>query len=182
MVAWYGYDIPLSAIGGVPVTPVGHHRRTPRPRWTTAARAGGALLVRDIAQFRQWAPDTARFIGMGFSMGSTTVSAAAARGAGFDDLVLLGSPGAGTEVETAADYPGPDRRALRSRCPTTRTRSPQRTTDVLAGWWAASSGCTTGAQPVRARPGGQDFGAQVIDTPSNEPDPISVHAAGRPVA
>ena len=93
MVSWYGYDIPLSALGGVTGDRTGgsaEHAGRARRR---AAGDGGSLLVRDMAQFRHWAPDSTRFIGLGFSMGSTTVSAAAAQGAGFDDLVLLGSPG-----------------------------------------------------------------------------------------
>ena len=90
VVAWYGYDIPLSAIRGVPVNPLTAAANTAAALTDVNARAGGALLVADIDRFHQLAPATARFVAVGFSMGATTVSAAqAARGADIDDLVML---------------------------------------------------------------------------------------------
>ena len=105
VVAWYGYDIPLSAIRGVPVGPLATVDNAAAALNDENARAGGALLAGDIARFHQLAPATARFVAIGFSMGATTVSAAAARGAAIDDLVMLGSPGASSDVRTAHDYP-----------------------------------------------------------------------------
>ncbi len=46
VVAWYGYDIPLSAIRGVPVDPLTAAVNTAAALTDENARAGGALLVR----------------------------------------------------------------------------------------------------------------------------------------
>jgi hypothetical protein len=169
VVAWYGYDIPLSAIGGVPQTPFATTKNLAAALDDGAARDGGALLVNDLALFRQWAPDTARFIGMGFSMGSTTVSAAAAQGAEFDDLILLGSPGASTQVETAGDYPGMSAEHVHALSydndPITTAE-----TDLLAGGANIVPRLTMSDQPFGPDPADRDFGAQVIDTTSNNPD------------
>ena len=109
-------------------------------------------------------------------MGSTAVSAAAARGAGFDDLVLLGSPGAGIEVDSAADYPdlAPEHVwvAALDQDPIT-TDITDDITGVLNG---------LGLNPLQPTPFGPDpadgdFGAQVLDVPSNAPD-ISVQIGG----
>jgi len=169
VVAWYGYDIPLSAIGGVPQTPLATTKNLVAALDDGAARDGGALMVDDLARFRQWAPDTARFIGMGFSMGSTTVSAAAAQGAEFDDLILLGSPGASTQVETAGDYPGMSAEHVHALSydndPITTAE-----TDLLAGGANIVPRFTMSDEPFGPDPANQDFGAQVIDTTSNNPD------------
>jgi len=169
VVAWYGYDIPLSAIGGVPQTPLATTKNLAAALDDGAARDGGAMLVNDLTTFRQWAPDTARFIGMGFSMGSTTVSAAAAQGAEFDDLILLGSPGASTQVETAGDYPGMSAEHVHALSydndPVTTAE-----TDLLAGGANIVPRFTMSDEPVGPDPANQDFGAQVIDTTSNNPD------------
>ena len=169
VVAWYGYDIPLSAIGGVPQTPLATTKNLVAALDDGAARDGGALMVDDLARFRQWAPDTARFIGMGFSMGSTTVSAAAAQGAEFDDLILLGSPGASTQVETAGDYPGMSADHVHALSydndPVTTAE-----TDLLAGGANIVPRFTMSDEPFGPDPANRDFGAQVIDTTSNNPD------------
>jgi len=169
VVAWYGYDIPLSAIGGVPQTPLATTKNLVAALDDGAARDGGALMVDDLARFRQWAPDTARFIGMGFSMGSTTVSAAAAQGAEFDDLILLGSPGASTQVETAGDYPGMSAEHVLALSydndPITTAE-----TDLLAGGANIVPRFTMSDEPFGPDPANRDFGAQVIDTTSNNPD------------
>ena len=169
VVAWYGYDIPLSAIGGVPQTPLATTKNLVAALDDGAARDGGALMVDDLARFRQWAPDTARFIGMGFSMGSTTVSAAAAQGAEFDDLILLGSPGASTQVETAGDYPGMSADHVHALSydndPITTAE-----TDLLAGGANIVPRFTMSDEPFGPDPANREFGAQVIDTTSNNPD------------
>lgn len=143
-----------------------------------AARAGGSMLVEDMAQFRQWAPEDARFIGMGFSMGSTTVSAAAARGARFDDLVLLGSPGASIDVRTANDYPEMTAQHVHA---VSFDQDPITTgeTDVLAALVGGVGTLPDGPSPFGPDPAAADFGAQVVDVQSNHPDiSVSIHAGG----
>jgi pimeloyl-ACP methyl ester carboxylesterase len=134
------------------------------------ARAGGALLAGDIARLRQVAPAAARFVAIGFSMGATTVSAAAARGADIDDLVMLGSPGASSDVRTAHDYPMlPAKHAYAlsyDQDPITLG-----TTDLLAGLAGSVGRPPTGSSPFGPDPASEDFDAQVIATESNVPDP-----------
>ena len=132
----------------------------------------------DLAQFRHWAPDGARFVAVGFSMGSTTVSAAAARGARLDDLVLLGSPGASTDVETADDYPDvpADHTFVVSydQDPVTRGR-----TDLLAGVLGTAIHLPTQSTPYGPDPAAKGFGAQVVDADSNNPDiDVELHTGG----
>ncbi len=88
VISWYGYDAPLAAAGGgSPMTPDATLANVAAAGNDLYARAGGGQLVQDLKSFRAWAPDDARFIGVGFSMGSTTVSAAAAPSEqSFDDL------------------------------------------------------------------------------------------------
>ena len=105
VVAWYGYDIPLGFAAGVSTNPLAKVDSALDVLDDDNAGDGGAMLARDIDRFRQWAPVGARFTALGFSMGSTTVSSAAAQGARLDDAVLMGSPGAGEGVSTAASYP-----------------------------------------------------------------------------
>jgi hypothetical protein len=177
VVAWYGYDVPLAAFGGSPMLPGDTLENSVAAVNDLHARAGGQQLVEDLATFRQWAPDDARFIGVGFSMGSTTVSAAAARGAGFDDLVLLGSPGASVEVDSAADYPGLSTDHVwvvgHDRDPVTTG-----VTDELTGMLFGGLGLNLlQPTPFGPDPADADFGARVVDVPSNAPD-ISVQIGG----
>jgi hypothetical protein len=175
VVAWYGYDIPLSAVRGVPVDPLTAVDNAAAAMNDENARAGGALLVDDIDQFHRWAPATARFVAIGFSMGSTTVSAAAARGADIDDLVMLGSPGASVDVRTANDYPTlPADHAFAlsyDQDPITLGM-----TDLLAGAVGSIGHLPTGPSPFGPDPASREFGAQVIDAASNAPEvTASVH-------
>ncbi len=170
VIAWYGYEVPLAAFGGSPMAPLSMVENTAAAVNDLHARAGGQLLVDDLATFRAWAPDDARFVGMGFSMGSTTVSAAAARGAGFDDLVLLGSPGAGIDVRSAADYPGltPEHVWVAAHDDDPITT---RITDTLASVF--SEGLLPNPlqpSPFGPDPADADFGARLLDVPSNAPD------------
>ncbi len=175
VVAWYGYDIPLSAIRGVPVDPLTAAENSVAALTDDNARAGGALLVHDIDRFHQWAPATARFVAVGFSMGATTVSAATARGADIDDLVMLGSPGASAEVRTAHDYPDlPAGHAFALSYDQDPITQP--VTDLLAGAVTSFGRLPTGPGPFGPDPASRDFDAQVIDAESNVPDP-SVHIA-----
>ncbi len=176
VIAWYAYDVPLASVGGSPMTLDATIADVGSAPNDLAARAGGQQLVQDLAAFRAWAPDDARFVGMGFSMGSTTVSEAAAKGAGFDDLVLLGSPGAGNDVDNAADYPemSADHVWVVSfdQDPITKP-----VTDELAGTFNGAGLNPLLASPYGPDPADADFGARVLDVPSNAPD-IGVHIGG----
>ncbi|WP_166442043.1 alpha/beta hydrolase [Nakamurella flava] len=101
VVAWFGYDIPLT--NGYTPDRIANIAAAEDDR---AAVAGGAALASDLSRFRLYAPDTARQVVIGHSMGSVVASAAAVRGAVIDDLVLLGSPGASRLADTVRDYPG----------------------------------------------------------------------------
>lgn len=174
VVAWYGYDIPLSGLSGVPMNPLATVANAAAALNDDNSRAGGALLVDDLAAMRQWAPSSARFIGIGFSMGSTTISAAAAQGAGFDDVVLLGSPGASTAVRSADDYPG---MTAEHTFVTAFDQDP-----VTGGGVDLLAALAGGLPPLPIGPYGPDpadadFRAQVIDVDSNAPD-VSVSLPG----
>jgi len=177
-IAWYGYDIPLSAVGGVPVDMISAVGNTAAAVTDATARVGGGQLVDDMARFRDWAPETARFVAVGFSMGSTTVSAAAARGGRFDDLVLLGSPGASSDVATADNYPDmPAEHAFvvaYDEDPVTRGE-----TDLLAGLLGGLGRLPSTPTPFGPDPAAAKFGAQVIDADSNNPDvSVALHLGG----
>jgi len=173
VVAWYGYDIPLGFKGGVSTNPLAKVDSTLDALDDDNARDGGAVLARDIERFRQWAPLGARFSALGFSMGSTTVSSAAAQGARLDDVVLMGSPGAGEGVPTADSYP---------RLPADHTyvvafdQDPvtQPRTDLLATSISTllAGPRITGpnAEPFGVDPALAAFGAQVVDASSNASD------------
>lgn len=100
VVAWFGYDVPATT--GYTPDRVGNIGSATDDQ---AAVAGAAALKADLSRFRQYAPDTARQVVVGHSMGSVVVSAAAAQGAVIDDLVLVGSPGASRLADSARDYP-----------------------------------------------------------------------------
>lgn len=166
VVAWYGYDIPLSSLAGVPVSPVTTIGNAAAATDDGNARSGGAALMSDLAGFRQLAPGTARWVAIGFSMGSTTVSAAAAGSGTLDDIVLLGSPGASTEVSSAADYRAvtPEHTFVTSfdQDPVTNGQ-----TDLLAALAGAALRFPPQTAPFGPDPATRAFGAQVIDAPSN---------------
>lgn len=87
-VAWIGYDAPSAWASG------------DLDAWRVAdeglARAGGAELARDLDGLLVARADDPHLTVVGHSYGSTTVAqAAAGPGLPADDLVLLGSPGAG---------------------------------------------------------------------------------------
>ncbi len=169
VVAWYGYDIPFSVIDGVPVAPPVAIGNAAAATDDGNATAGGAALLADLAAFRPLATANARWVAAGFSMGSTTVSAAAAQGGTFDDLILLGSPGAGHEVSTAQDY-----RAVTAdhtyvtafeQDPVTHAE-----TDLIAALIGAAVRFPPRAAPFGPDPAGKSFGAQMVDVDSNAPD------------
>lgn len=178
VIAWYGYQAPLAVDGGTPMNPVAAIANVAAAGNDMYARAGGQRLVDDLATFRALAPANARFVGYGHSMGSTVISAAAARGAAFDDVILAGSPGASIEVDSAADYPGmtPAHVWVNSfdRDPITT-----RVTDTLAD---GLLGAVPGARlfqptPFGPDPAAADFGARVLDVPSNAPT-VEVRTTG----
>ncbi len=169
VIAWYGYDIPFSSISGVPVTPPVAIGNAAAATDDDSAQTGGAALTRDIAAFSALAPANARWIAVGFSMGSTTVSAAAAVGGRLDDLVMLGSPGAGQLVGTAEEYRSvtPEHTFVTSyeQDPVTHPE-----TDLLAALAGAALKFPPRAAPFGPDPAAKSFGAQVVDVASNEPD------------
>ncbi len=182
VVAWYGYDIPMSYVSGVDTDALADVASTLDILNDDNARDGGAQLAQDIDRFRQWAPADARFTALGFSMGSTTVSAAAARGARLDDVVLMGSPGASAGVPTADSYPNlpADHTYVVAfdQDPVTQTRMDLGAVaagTLLSGPWIGPPRL----EPFGVDPALADFGAQVIDANSNVPDlTVSVSLPG----
>ncbi|MGS0684203.1 alpha/beta hydrolase [Nakamurella sp. GG22] len=179
VIAWYGYDMPLSAFGGVPVDPGAVLGNSLAALSDANAQAGGTALVDDLRHLQQLAPANARWVGIGFSMGSTTMSSGAARGARLDDLVLLGSPGAGNAVASAEDYThvSPEHTFVTSFDGDPVTNGE---TDVLAALVGASLGRVPSPAPFGPDPAGRSFGAQVVDVRSNNPDVSVDIRAGLP--
>ena len=104
-------------------------------------------------------------------MGATTVSAASARGARVDDMVLLGSPGASDDVETAADYPdlAAEHAFVVAFDQDAVTRGQ---TDLLAGLVGSVGPFSERADAVRPRPGGRRLrrpGDRRADRPRRPP-------------
>lgn len=96
-VQWLDYDAPDSIVSAAVLDPAG-------------ALAGAPRLVADVDGWRAAAAaagrEDQRVTVVGHSYGSTVVGLAAARGLAADDVVLLGSPGAGVPT-AAALSPGP---------------------------------------------------------------------------
>lgn len=178
VVAWYGYEAPLAVDGGTPMTTLATVENIAAAPTDVYARVGAQHLVEDLAGLRALAPPGARIVGYGHSMGSTLVSAAAARHAGFDDVILAGSPGASVEVGSVDDYPGlgPEHVWAISFDNDPITTA---VTDVLAH---SLLGAVPGMHwiqptPFGPDPAGAEFGATVVDVRSNAPD-IEVHLGG----
>lgn len=97
VVAWIGYDTPTDSDVGNTAGPGGTLR-------------GGHLLAQEVAGLRAaHVGDRAHLTAIGHSYGSSTTGIAASRyGLDADDIVLVGSPGAGNGNLTAADlhHPG----------------------------------------------------------------------------
>jgi hypothetical protein len=181
VVAWYGYDMPLGAMNGTPQNPISTIGNLTAVIDDANAQEGGQRLATDLEQFAQWAPDTARFIAAGFSMGSTTVSAAAARGAKLDDILLMASPGASNDVESVADYPAvPGEHVFVTAFeddPITTSVS-----DVAAtvlGNLVHPFPSLPDFTPLGPDPAGSGFGGQLIDVQSTSPD-VSVNLGAGP--
>ncbi len=166
VVIWFGYDIPLSAFADVTDTSETNPASVLPDALAAAdanqARAGAELLNRDSQWIRELMAPDATLTMMAHSMGTVVASEAAARfDAPFDNMVLLGSPGAGYDAGSTADY----RTVAQENVfvlehpldPVTRSR-----TDVLA---TIVSGARVGG-PYGPDPASAGFGAQVIDAPS----------------
>ncbi|WP_084613898.1 alpha/beta fold hydrolase [Nakamurella lactea] len=158
VVLWFGYDIPLSDRTG---SPAGWLNDAFAAADDDAARAGAALLADDTRWIARLAAPDATVTMIGHSMGSTTTSEAALSPLPVDNIVLLGSPGAGHGVTTADDYQGVTRENVfvlsHPADPVTRTE-----TDIGA---VLLDGPRT-SSPFGPDPADSSFGAQVIDAPS----------------
>jgi hypothetical protein len=176
VVAWYGYDMPLGAMRGTPEDPLSVIDNMTAVVDDANAEEGAQRLTTDLGQFREWAPESARFVAAGFSMGSTTVSAAAARGAKLDDVLIMASPGAGDVVDSVADYPQvPDRHVWVTSFaddPITTSAADVIAT-VLGNLIHPFSPSLPDFTPFGPDPADSEFGGQLIDVQSNNPD-ISV--------
>lgn len=172
-VAWYGYETPLAVDGGTPMNPFASTANILAVANDVRARGAGQQLVDDLAALRTLAPEGARFIGYGHSMGSTVVSAAAARGARFDEVILAGSPGASVAVDSVADYPGvaPGHIWVNSfdNDPITG-----RLVDDLAGIFGTSILNPLQPSAFGPDPAAAAFGAKVLDVPSNPDERIDI--------
>lgn len=183
VVAWFGYDIPLTS-GHTPDR-IGNSLSAGDDE---AAVAGGAKLAADLSRFRSYAPDTARQVVIGHSMGSVVASAAAAQGATIDDLILLGSPGASTLADSTRDYPNvaaghtwvvalddpvtrPEADLLAAvahagkRLPDANSLNPIRKAQYIG-----TSIKDLFSSPLGTDPADADFGARVVDAHGSRPE------------
>ncbi len=104
VIAWYGYDIPLSFPADPDSSLATDIGDTMAAGWAANARAGAPILAADLTAIKSMSQSSARITVLGFSMGSTTVSEAAKFPLPVDSIVLMGSPGAGWDTDTAAGY------------------------------------------------------------------------------
>jgi hypothetical protein len=162
VVAWYGYDIPVSWTKD-PGPTIGTDVRDTVAAGSAASAASGApLLAADLTAIKGMAQTSARVTVLGFSMGSTTVSEAAKFPLPVDSLVLLGSPGVGWDTSTAAGYasvPATDVYSLSyDQDPVTLPITDRLASEVLRI-----------ADPYGVDPAAQAFGGQHIDAATNVP-------------
>lgn len=172
VVAWYGYDMPLSADPGAS----GWNKWRDRLAAGSAVTAvtGAPVLAADLRDIKAMTPVADRTTLLGFSMGSTTVSEAAHLDVAADSIVLMGSPGAGWDVPDAAHYPqlpAEDVYTLSyDQDPVT-----QPITDNATHPLPGSLGMS---EPYGHDPADQSFGGNHIDAVSNMP---TVTIGGLPV-
>ena len=185
-VVWTGYDAPVSWSAGVPVAPGPWWANTTAIVGDENARDGGALLSADVATMRGLLAPSARMTGYGFSMGATTVSAAAQRGAELDGLLFMASPGASEDVEHVGDLRG---------VPAEHTYAvafaedpvPSQMIDAAAtlGEVLISvsplpvGGLVVGSGPFGPDPTSAEFGAHVVDAETNLPR-VTLENLGKP--
>jgi len=170
-VVFLDYDVPVSWPGDT-VVPPGSSAILPRLVDTASAAndlesvAGGQRLAEFVQRLRSAMDPTAGLALIGHSYGSTVVSRAATvlgPDAGVDDIVLLGSPGAGIGPRTAADYRAvPADHVYALGFPLDPVASPG--LDLAAGLINViplAAGGPYGPDP------NDGFGAQVIEAPSS---------------
>lgn len=168
-VVWLGYDVPVSwphdAAWPMPVAALQDSLRA-----TNALDAipGGIALAGFANQLRSMLPRSATLTAIGHSYGATVVSEAANHAMSVDDIVLLAAPGAGWDASTAHDYAAvsPDHVYSLSFDGDPVT---QPTTDLLASL-VSPMGFQLLGGPFGPDPAATEFGAQVIDAHSTEPD------------
>ncbi len=104
VLAWYGYDIPVSW----PKDPGTHVASdmfdTVAAGSAANASAGATVLAADMSTIKSMSQVSQRISLLGFSMGSTTVSEAGRYRLPVESLVLLGSPGVGWDTDSASGY------------------------------------------------------------------------------
>lgn len=99
VVSWLGYDPPDHVLAGVDGRPAGR---------------GADRLAGDLADLRR--RGATRIVAVGHSYGALVVAGAARRGAGLDELVVLGAPGVGVSaIEDLALRDGVDLWVARAR-------------------------------------------------------------------
>ena len=178
-VVWFGYDIPLSwtadrppARGHDPLAAVlGDSALALDATAALPAAAGLGAFTRAV---RSMMTPSAGLTLVGHSYGSTVVSQAARnldREAGVDDIVLMGSPGAGYRLATAGDYAAvPAEHVYTLAFPADPI--PMLVTDLVAGalnpLGALPRGIVLGTSggPFGVDPHAPRFGSQVIVVPS----------------
>jgi len=104
VVAWYGYDIPLSWPKDPTTQPLVVVADTIAAASATNAQGGSALLAQDLRAIKAMSQSSTTMTLIGFSMGATVVSEAAKYDLPVDSIVLLGSPGAGWHTQSANGY------------------------------------------------------------------------------
>jgi hypothetical protein len=181
-VLWFGYDIPLSwtddGPGDTPyATAQGAVLDSVRAIDASDAVIGGYRLASFVQALRPVMSAGSNLTLIGHSYGSTTVAQAAKtldHHAGVDDVVLLGSPGAGYGITAATDLRavGADH-VFSLSFPLDPVPAVGRSSAIDAVFPAGalarhlSFGADTG--PFGPDPTNASFGATVIAAPSNEP-------------
>lgn len=161
VVAWYGYDIPLSRSHDIFASPATYVSNSMAAASSANAVNAGPILAADLASIKAMSQSSARTTLIGFSMGSTVVSEAARYPLPVEALVMLGSPGAGPDTRSAGSYPNIPAADVYSlsyaQDPVTRE-----ITDNLAGVFS-------GSEPFGPDPASQSFGGNHIDATTNVP-------------
>jgi hypothetical protein len=162
VVAWYGYDIPMSWSNDPGSRPGTDILDTVAAGSAANARAGAPILAADLTAIKAMSQTSVRTTLLGFSMGSTTVSEAAQYDLPVDSMVLMGSPGAGWDTVAATGYrnvhPEDVYTLSYDQDPVTLP-----VTDKLA------SRFTGRANPYGSDPASNSFGGNHIDAKTNVP-------------
>jgi hypothetical protein len=166
-ITWVGYDVPLSWPHDQPTDPTRALADSVAALDGTTAVDAGARLAAFTSTLRGAMSPSARLVLVGHSYGSLVVSQAAIGSTVVDDIVLLAAPGVGPGVHQAADYravpPGHVFALSFSHDPITAPIA-----DALTAFLVPASARLPGS-PFGDDPVAAEFGAQVIDAPSNVP-------------